>query len=370
MKLWYRYLFFRLIQSFFFLLFSILVLYVIIDFSIRGVKIVSHDTTTVLSIVFNYLHQFAIYFDLFASIAFLLASLKVFIDCNTHREFIALQMAGLSRSKLLLPFFILALFLALASIANNQWFSPDAGSETAAFAATISPKKTKKQKVFSLALQDDSELIYQNFLADTHELSDVYWVRSAQDVWHMKRLKVDSQPPTAYFTDHLIRNKQGQFEKLESFALRLFPEMPWEKEATPQKFVSLENRSLTTLFQQAHILSSERNAIISHLYYKLALALFPLLILLQIAPRAFSFSRNPSSFLFVACALFALLGFITLLNGMLILAENRVMPALLAIWGPIGLSCIFALRRVRYSKSAYKKMKVPESQLTNEEMIQ
>lgn len=357
MKLWFRYLFHRLIQSFFFLLLSILILYVIIDFSIRGVKIVSHDTTTSLSILFHYLYQFTIYFDLFVSIAFLLASLRVLIDCNTHQELTALQMAGLSKPKLLLPFFLLALFLVFASIANNQWFSPDAGNETTAFKETISPKKTKKQKVFSLALKDGSELIYQNFLSQRKELSDVYWIRSTQDVWHMKRLKIDSKPPTAYFTDHLIRSEKGQFEKIESFPLLPLPELLWEKGAALQKFVPLENRSLTTLFHQAHSSSSEKHSIFSHLYYKLALSLSPLLILLHIAPHAFRFSRNKSSFLFVTCSLFSFLGFTTLLNGMLILSENQVIPALLAIWGPIGLSSAFLIRP--YFKAFIKQKKRP-----------
>jgi lipopolysaccharide export LptBFGC system permease protein LptF len=245
----------------------------------------------------------------------------------------------------LTPFFSLATLLFFASYANHQWLSPDAGNEAHAFRETISShKKSKKEKVFSLSLKDDSELVYQNYSQETKELSDVYWIRSPDNIWHMKCLKINTKPPLASFADHLIRNNQGQFEKDESFALRSFPELPWEKGVVLQKFIPFENRSLTTLFKQAFSFSSERHALFSHLYYKLALAWIPFIILLSIAPRVFFFSRGKSFFLFVAYSLFVLLGFITLLNGMLILSENQVLFPSVAIWGPVALALFLTIR--------------------------
>lgn len=337
MKIWQKYLFKQLVQSFSFILISIVILYVIIDFSIRGVKMLETNTNTLYSVALNYLHYFAIYFDLFSSIAFLLSCLKVLIDCNTHQELTALQIGGLSKKVLLRPFFLLATLLFLASYANSQWFSPDAGDGALSFKHTLSAKQQKKERVFSLVLKDDSELIYQNLNSEAKELSDVYWLRSADDIWHMKMLKLDPLPPSAHFTDHLVRNKKGLFEKKESFLFHSFPELPWDFETTPKKFIPFENRPLLTLLKQAAVPSSEKQKILAHLHYKLSWPLFPFLILLTIAPQAFFFSRNKSSFFFVACMLFALIGLITLLNGMLILAENQVLPAMLAVWIPIGI---------------------------------
>lgn len=344
MKIWQRYIFKQLIQSFSFILTSILMIYIIIDFSIRGIKILSFNSTSPLSIILNYLNYFSVYFDLFISISFLLSSLKVLIDCNKNQELTALQMAGLSKKRLLSPFFFLAMILFSASLINNQWLSPDAGDQAHSFRNTHSDHKVKKGKVFSLLLKDESELVYHNFCAETQELSDVYWLRSTQDIWHMKTLRIDSNPPLAFFTDHLVRNESGLFEKRESFAERFFSELPWDLEATPQKFIPFENRPLVTLFKQAASPSSEKQNILAHLNYKLAWTFIPFFLLLAIAPKAFFFSRKNSSFLFIAYSLFGLITLTTLLNGMLILAENQVLPPALAIWSPLALSFVFVIR--------------------------
>ena len=340
MTIWYRYLFKQLIQSFCFLLSLIFIMYIVIDFSIRGIKILSHNTSF-FDIALNYLRYFSIYFDLFASISFLLASLKVLIDCNLHQELTALQMAGLSKRKLLSPFFFLAALLLFTSYANNQWFSPQSEEVAEKFVSTHSLKKGKRKKVFSAALKDDSELIYQNFVKDSAELRDVYWIRSLEDIWHMKLLKIDSFPPEALFADHLVRNEAGVLEKKDSFSSRLFPELSIDKEVIVQKSIPFENQSLSRLVKQALIPSSEQHKAIAHLYYKIIWGLVPLLILLAISLKTFSFSRGKSPFLFVACTLFVLIGFITWLNGMLILAENQVLSPIAALCAPIFL--IFAM---------------------------
>src|SRR5258707_10816562 len=108
MKIWQRSSFGRLIRTFLFFLSCILILYVAVDFSLYGVRLLSKV-------------QMFKFIPLFFSLSFLLASLRVLLDLKSHGEFTALQIAGLSLKKLLSPLFFLAALLALVSYANFQW---------------------------------------------------------------------------------------------------------------------------------------------------------------------------------------------------------------------------------------------------------
>lgn len=330
--LWKKYLFKKLLQLFFFLLFCLFSIYVLVDFSIHGVKFLSSNNASFSEIVRYYFHLFSQHWELFASLSFLLSSLKLLLDLSSHLELVALQMAGLSRKKLLTPLFAFAAFLCFSCYCNSQWLSP----------GTQSLSKEKKKNVYNIAL-DDSELIYQRFDKTRKELFDVFWVQNADDVWHMKYLNISSRPVQGRFVDHFIRNSQGQFERYQTFAFREFAHLPWDDEVKLQRFIPFENRPLSTLFQQSSAVTAHRDSALSHLYYKCAMPFLPFLILLFISPIAMRFSRTRPTFLILSGILFAYIGFITFMDAMLILGENRVLPPSLAIWAPFALLTLFTL---------------------------
>jgi lipopolysaccharide export LptBFGC system permease protein LptF len=65
---------------------------------------------------------------------------------NSHNEWVALQIAGLSQKKLLSPFFAFALFIAIASYANQEWIIPSSQNYTENFRSQHS-KKNKNKKI-------------------------------------------------------------------------------------------------------------------------------------------------------------------------------------------------------------------------------
>ena len=336
MSIWFRYLFRHLILSFLFFFCCILALYTAIDLSINGIRFLSKDATSIIGILINYLRHFSKLFDLFSSFSFLLATLKVLIDLNTHRELSALQIAGISAKRLLMPFFLLAALLTIASYGNSQWISPNAQQ-------TIQGTQSKKRKsktegrIFSVDLEDGSELIYQMYCPEKEELFDVFWIRSPTDLWHIKYLKVHSKPVQGRFAEHFTRNHHGIFEKTESFEHSIFPDLQCNSSASLQKFIPFEERPLLLLLQQAMAKGAEKQKSGAHLQYKLALPLIPFLMLFSIAPFAFRFSRGTFAFLFASCCFFAYVGLRTLLDALLILAENQVFSPFLAIWGPLAI---------------------------------
>jgi lipopolysaccharide export LptBFGC system permease protein LptF len=334
-KIWQRHLFFHLSKAFLFILICLFLVYAIVDLSIHGIRFFSNTTTAWTEIFSYYIHNFAKHLELFFPLTFLLASLKVLLDFSAHHEFTALQMAGLSKRALLHPFFLLAGILALAAYGNSQWLTSEE-----------EPLQTKalckiKKPVHHLSLKDSSELVYQNFNRETKELSDVFWIKSNKEIWHMQSFL----PPVGSFVDRLQRNEQQVFEKIESFPTYTFQEIQFPEDARFEKFVSFENRPLCTLLLQSIKPTAEQKSVISHFHYKLATPLLPFFILFAIAPFAMHFSRTKSPFLLAAISLCAFIGFMTILDGMLIFGENQVLPGALAIWGLIACFCIPTLPR-------------------------
>ncbi len=340
MRLWEKYIFSQLLKIFLFFLFCLLSVYIIADLSVHSTRFYGKPTFSDISLY--YLRIFATLMDLFLSLSFLLAILRVLFQMSGQGEFVALQMAGLSKKKLMRPFFLLAFFLSILGYVNSQWFAPHAREVTEGFYKPHK-KKTKATRVYSLSLEDESELVYQNFDKDKQEMFDVFWVKNPQDIWHMKYLQLESL--TGRFVHHFTRNENQQLEKTESFALKELPEFRWNKEAILHKFIPFDQRPISTLFFQALNDSAEKAAIFTHLLYKLLVPLVPFFTLFAIAPISVYFSRYRPLLLIAASAIFGLISLKVILDGMLLLGETQVLPAWVAIGGPIALLLFFSLPR-------------------------
>ena len=348
MRIWQRYLIRKLILTFTFILFCLFAVYTLIDFSIHGVRFLTRGSEIqLLDLFLYYLQQFIMHLDLFLPLTYLLSLYKVLFTLNSHLELVALQMAGISRKKILLPFFFFALFLSSLSYMNHEYLAGEATSEAVAFKQSHSKTKKKAprlERVQTLPFGDQSELIFQSFDAEKKEFSDVFWIRTDKDLWHMKTLSLAGSSPTGYFVDHLVREHK-LLEKRESFVEKIFPELLLIQKAAPKRFIPFERRSLSTLFFDATIPSKEVPRIRTHLHYKLAMPLLSLLILLSAAPFALSFSRAKRTFLIIALSLFAFLVYFTFFDSLLILGENNVLPPVLAMWFCPGIVALFSLRR-------------------------
>jgi len=353
MKIWERYLLVRLFFTTLFILGCIFSVYVLIDLSIHSVRFFADGHANFLAVLMYYIHSFSMYLDLFLALAFLLSALKVLFDLNNHFELIALQMAGLSKQKLTRPLFIIAIILTLASYANAEWLAPNALESIESFRKVHAKRKKQAQRehVHAVTLDDGSEVVYQRFDAHEKILSDAYWIKSADELWHMKTVELDHSPLLGRYVDHFTRNAKGQIAVAESFEIRLLPDLPLDARQALQKFIPFENRSLKTLVLQSCSSCADLEMIRAHLHYKLSLPLLPLLISLALPPVLLRFSRQLPVFIIAACSLFALIAIFTILDGMLILAENRVVNPAFAIWTPWAICLAASLRR--FLKFAY-----------------
>ncbi len=342
MKIWNLYLLKSLAKTFFFLFFLIFILYTVVDLSMNGVRFFSHGSLNFFEVAKYYVFTFSNLHAFFFPLTFLLAFLKVFLDLTRHNELIALQMAGLSQKKLLTPFFVFATLLVLASYLHQELLAPSTQRVALAFRTKHAKHKRKNSPhLYNIALQDKSELVYQSFEND--QLFDVYWLKNNQDFWYMKYLKLN--PTKGLFVDHFQRKTTGKLEKTESFSEISFPQIAIDPNIRLENFIPLESRPLSMMLKGSLLKNSERKNILCYLHYTLAAPLISFLLLFAISPFVFRFSRSKNGFVIIALSLFGFIAFKTILDGMMILGENQVLPSYLAIWGPILVSLSVVIPR-------------------------
>jgi lipopolysaccharide export LptBFGC system permease protein LptF len=350
MKIWQRYLFFSTLKFMLFFFFAIFLLYSLLDFSLHSSYFTDLKTIPFLEFVRFYFHHFVIRLDLFLPLSFLLAIIKVLSDMNTHHELVALQMSGLSFAKLNVPIFFIGLFATLLCYGNFEFFTPKALTFIQDFKTTYYSKEPKKDHndVHVALLQDGSKLLYQTIDQEKKVLFDVFWLRSSQEILHCKILHFENSIPVGQFVDQFFFTSRG-FMKKNSYKKCSLEEMKIATlEETDLKTPS-ENRSLSNLYNklQEKTFSSqkEKPSLLSAFHHKLSMPLFSLLIFFALPPFCFRFSRNFHIFLLTAISLFVFISFYVLLHAVVILGENQVCSAPLAIWMPFLFAFFFFLFR-------------------------
>lgn len=350
--LWQRYIFKNLIQGFVFFLLSFFLLYSLIDFSTHAQDFIVKGKISITKLAIYYCYQLIKRLPLLLPLALIIATIRSLTSLNVNRELVALQAAGISLKKILRPFFLLAFFCCLLGYANEEVFIPKSAAyfDSAKQAESKNPFRKIKRKQFALLhLADSSQLIYQRFDVEKNAFFDVFWIRSFNDIWHMKYLQVNPKAPIGEYVDHIVRNKEGFLEKTQSYEKCLLPSLKWETSQLSQKQSSIKHQKVSQL---AYLLwKGDKNSfhlqgeLKTHFFHKLFMPLLSLLALLAIAPLCVGYQRNIPVFMIYAISIFGFVVFFTLTNALVILGENQVLPPFAIMLTPFLISFSLALRK-------------------------
>jgi lipopolysaccharide export system permease protein len=343
-KIWERYFFRELLKVFFLFLFGFYFLYAVLDYSAHMQDFIKDRHIQFSDLCLYYLYQFIKRADLLLPLALLVSTIKVLCTFNARSELVAFQTAGLPLKTLLRPFFLLAAVCTLFNYVNFEFLAPKSLTFLDQFHDAHfkhSHRGKRKEPFHALYLKDGSKLVYQTYDATKDAFFDVLWIRSSDDIWRIKHLKADPNQPLAEHVDHLVRTKDGFFEKAESFDSQLLTQLKWQRDMTRNQFVPFENRSLSALyrlyFRKDSTSSYDGAQILTHFNFKLAMPLLSLLVVVACAPFCVRYSRKTSVFFIYALALFGFLAFFTLMDAAVILGENHVTSPLIAIFAPFAL---------------------------------
>jgi len=334
LKIWQKLLLKETLKYIFFFLLGLYLVYVVIDLSTQSGRLVAYSHCSVFELLYFYLQHFIIRLSLLLPLALLLSMIKVLCSMNLHNELTALRMAGISLVDLSKPFFVIAIAFIAINIINNQYLHPSAQNYIDKFQTLhLKRKKMKNNLRLSVSLLDDgSKFIYHKDPDNKNLFHDVFWIKSKNEIWHMKTLDLSIKKPKASYIDILKKAKNKGFMKTDALASYSFDKLHLHKDVQASPY---ENRSLLSLFISSFInISSidEKYGSLSNLLFKLEIAIFPLLIVLGLIP--FCVRRQISVFFLTSISLFSLIAFYTLMEAAVILGENQVFSPFLAVGLP------------------------------------
>ncbi len=343
--IWERYLFKETFKMFTLCLGCFFFLYALVDYSFHMQDFIVGKELQFIHILTYYVAQFVKRSDLLIPLALLLSTLKVLFAMNLKGELVALQASGISARRLLRPLFILGGCCTLFNLASVEFFLPSSLNRLDKFRKEHFKHKRvhdPKEPIHVLTLKDRSKILYQEEDAEHQLYRDVFWVRSADDLWHMHSLSTDLlNKPMGYYVDHLQRNKEGQFEKVESFNHYAFTKIRLEEDLTGKGSIPLENRSLHELARMSlhkeTLTAYEHPQAQTHLLFKLTMPFLSLLVIVAGAPFCFRYNRNLPLFLTYAGALFGFVSFFAFMDAAVILGENLTLSPYMAILVPFAL---------------------------------
>ena len=354
--IWERYLLREILKIFFLFLGCFFFLYALIDYSMHMQDFIADKRIQISHMLIYYFFHFIKRADLLIPLSLLISTLKVLFALNARGELIALQASGLSRKKILRPFFLIGLFCVLFNLMSSECLLPSSLNFLDRFRADHFKHYDHghhKEPIHVLHLKDRSKIIYQTADLEKKTFHDVFWVRSSDEIWRMQTLSSDPESPIGYYVDHLQRNSEGNFEKVESFDQYQFAKFRWQPDPTGKGYTPLENRALSGLFhllvQKTKTTAYEYPQVLTHFLFKIAMPFLSLLVITAAAPFCVQHSRNIPIFLTYAIALFAFIAFFALMDAAIILGENRVVSPYLAILTPIVLC--WAIFSYKYRKT-------------------
>lgn len=341
--IWDRYLIREILKVFFLFLGCFFFLYALIDYSMHMQDFIIDKRIQISHIATYYFFHFIKRADLLIPLALLISTLKVLFAMNARGELIAMQSSGYPRKKIMRPFFFIGFLCALFNLTSAQFLLPSSLNFLDKFRQEHFKHydTPRKEPIHVLHLKDRSKIVYQKTDEDKKNFFDVFWIRSVDEIWRMKTLSSDPANPIGHFVDHLKRNSEGNFEKVESFDEYRFAKFRWESDPTGKGYTPLENRSMSELFrmllQKTKTTAYEYPQMLTHFLFKMAMPFLSLLVVAAAAPFCLRYSRNLPIFFTYAIALFSFISFFTLMDAAVILGENLVLSPYLAILGPIAL---------------------------------
>lgn len=342
--IWERYFFKEILKVFALFLGLFYFLYAVMDYSTHMQDFTKNAKVQLSDIGLYYFYQFIKRATLLIPLGLMVASIKVLCTLNTRRELLALQASGISLKRLLRPFFAIAVACTLLNYVSTEFLLPHSLNYADEFHHSNfhrPGKENRKEPIHVIHLKDHTKLIYQIY--DPHKASffDVIWLISANDIWRMKYLKADVKDPVGQSVDHLKRNKDGIFERIESYDSYRFETLKWNQDMAGKRPIPVENRSISELFrlffQKKSTTSYDKPEIFTQFLYKATLPLLSLLVIVATAPFCIRYSRSTQTFFIYAIALFGFVSFFTLMNGAVILGENQTASPLWTILFPFSL---------------------------------
>ncbi|MBB65626.1 MAG: hypothetical protein CMO81_11250 [Waddliaceae bacterium] len=344
-KIWERYFLKETLKMLLFLLCCFYLLYVIIDYSSHSQGFAQADYG-IEQISLYYLLNFIRRLDFLLPLAVLLATIRTVTTLNINNELVALMAGGVSLRRLMRPFLLIGCISTVFVLFISETGLPKAMSklqkmEDSSFRKNRQQEEHYKLKFFNL--EDETTVIYQNYHSAKKVFFDVYWLKNIDEIYHIKYLYPHAQEPIGRHVDVLKRDKYGVMKRSNSYDSYIFYDMHFNPTALLSELIPPKHQSISQLWKNLpnHFsqYSGREAELVSTFYYKLAIPLLCILVVLAPAYACTRFKRQQPLFMIYAIAIFSLVSYYTLMDAVLILGQHQVVQPFFAIWTPFLLLC-------------------------------
>lgn len=353
-KIWQRYFIKEVLKVFFLIIILFYGLYILIDYASHSSSRHTHTSSAWIQVFRYYTSDFIQRIDVLAPFALLIASIRTLSLIRSQNELTALLTSGLKLHTSLKPFVFLGLLFTTLIYLNTEFFVPYALTELRHIHDRHFQLKNQKNKNLAaqrVALKDNTTLVFQSYDTIKQMFFDVYWIKSADEIYRIKYLYPYTDVPTGEYVDLFLRNQQGEISKTDSFEKKQMPELHFNKKILLDTLTSPEELPLSVLWKKhrentGKFLGEKEASLEAVFFRKLAIPWFCLLAVIAPAPFCVRFSRNQSTFFIYAIGIFSLVACFLIIDAAWILAERQVFPPVWAIGLPF--LCLMCPPLARY----------------------
>jgi len=155
MKKVYKYLLIQLLQTFFFALFALCIIFLVVNL-LENLDALLDQKVPFKTIVIYYSSQFPEILKLLTPIAMLLACLFSVGKLSNQNEIIAMRTGGMSSFSLLFPFLLWGSFVSLAQLYLSTEFIPNSTKQKMFIERTYLKKNTVSKQFYNLSFRENS----------------------------------------------------------------------------------------------------------------------------------------------------------------------------------------------------------------------
>jgi len=348
--LWQRYLYKETLKTILLSLICFFIIFTVIDYSVHMRGFLRSKQTDPLLIALYYGLQFIKHLDILLPLALLVATIKVLRSMSEKHELLALQAAGIPSKRIVTPFLFLAMTAVVCNFATTEFLLPASTKYTDQFQTSYLKRDSSgKDRIRVLELKDGSRLAFQHFDAKTTTFHDLFWIRSTDDLWRIKTLKLDMNnpkaPPLCSHADHITRGSDGGLHKVDSHNEILLEALKVGSYQAKKTQLSFESYSLSKLFKELDKEKIRYYELSAEFYMKCARLFLPFLAVLLVVPFCLRYSRLSSPMLLYSLGIFGTIVLFVGIQAGGILTQNQILSPWTSIIAPLFLLFSWSLFR-------------------------
>lgn len=331
MKFWKKNLFKNLAIKFFLFFAILLLLYLMIDVSIRSNQL-SYQIYSLEDNILYYLCTLSKRLDFLCCFSFLLATITCYTEMHSNRELLALQTSGICTREFTQPIYIFTILLAIIFLFNFEFSYPKSALFLQKYESSLS---SKKLPLIHIPLKKEQFLISATQFGN--DLEDVFYVTNTNTIFHMQKL-ILSSPSKGYFVTEFKKNENQEWERIASYPHYIFINDISTTILSNIDILPFESRPLSNLFYHSFIEPSvsQLPAIRSYFFYKIIKSVLPILCIIAIS-NGFGVSVSRKYFFFYCVSLCNGIGMYAIVGFLLTLGTSSVCSSYLIIGIPIAI---------------------------------